>query len=256
MTLPNTVCIKCGRKLDAFIDGYRQCADIFECTNAEIDASMWLAQLDAEMSTPFDFEEGEQAIAARDAKPMCGTFGVDAPHPAHDFAEWLAEAPIEHVLEAAAFVNPPRPQSYREKVAHVRSQGQTRNHTCHWPSCTEQVPPAMWGCRTHWFRLPKHLRDKIWSTYRAGQEISMRPSRAYLDAAEEVQRWIEDFLTRDDRSTRYVAPRDARCTACGHPDCAGRNESDCWSAVGENPPAARYGFSEDDQPPRFFGDLD
>jgi len=25
------------------------------------------------------------------------------------------------------------------------------------------VPPKMWGCKKHWFKLPKSLRDKIWS---------------------------------------------------------------------------------------------
>lgn len=77
-----------------------------------------------------------------------------------------------------------------EKVKYVRSQGQTRNHHCHWPGCTLQVPPAMWGCRKHWFRLPKYLRDKIWRCYRPGQEKDMHPSREYLEVANEVQEWI------------------------------------------------------------------
>lgn len=47
----------------------------------------------------------------------------------------------------------------------------------------------MWGCRPHWFRLPKYLRDKIWSTYRAGQEIDKNPIEEYLAVAEEVQAW-------------------------------------------------------------------
>lgn len=76
------------------------------------------------------------------------------------------------------------------KADYVRRQKQTREHTCHWPGCTRQVPPAMWGCREHWFRLPKRLRDKIWAAYRPGQEIDMRPSQAYLDAAQEVDDWI------------------------------------------------------------------
>lgn len=79
-----------------------------------------------------------------------------------------------------------------EKVAHVKSQGQTRAHHCHWPGCKKNVPPAMWGCYTHWRRLPKSLRDKIWEAYRLGQEADMRPSREYLDVADEVQRWIKE----------------------------------------------------------------
>jgi hypothetical protein len=56
-----------------------------------------------------------------------------------------------------------------DKVAHVKRAGQTRNHECHWPECKTQVPPAMWGCKAHWFRLPQALRNRIWSTYRPGQ---------------------------------------------------------------------------------------
>jgi len=77
-----------------------------------------------------------------------------------------------------------------EKAEYVRSQRQSRTHTCHWPGCDRQVPPAMWGCKPHWFKLPKRLRDLIWATYEIGQERTMTPSEAYLDAAREVQDWI------------------------------------------------------------------
>lgn len=79
-----------------------------------------------------------------------------------------------------------------DKVNHVRRSGQTRNHECHWPGCNAQVPPAMWGCKTHWFMLPKRLRDKIWATYKIGQEVTMSPSREYVEAAREVQEWIKE----------------------------------------------------------------
>ena len=77
-----------------------------------------------------------------------------------------------------------------DKFRHVREAKQTRGHTCHWPGCGKQVPPAMWGCKTHWFRLPAPLRARIWATYRAGQEETMTPSEAYLEAAQAVQDWI------------------------------------------------------------------
>lgn len=66
-------------------------------------------------------------------------------------------------------------------------------HTCHWPGCGKHVPPAMWGCREHWFALPKPLRDRIWATYRRGQEIDKSPSAEYLMAADDVQKWIAEF---------------------------------------------------------------
>jgi hypothetical protein len=78
------------------------------------------------------------------------------------------------------------------KADYVRGQAQTRSHTCHWTGCTRQVPPAMWGCRPHWYKLPARLRTAIWRAYRPGQERDMRPSAAYLEAAREVERWIAD----------------------------------------------------------------
>lgn len=63
-------------------------------------------------------------------------------------------------------------------------------HECHWPGCGKEVPPAMWGCKGHWFTLPKHLRDLIWATYRRGQEITKSPSPEYIAAALAVQEWI------------------------------------------------------------------
>lgn len=77
-----------------------------------------------------------------------------------------------------------------DKVAHARRAGQTRNHICHWPECQRQVPPAMWGCKEHWFKLPKPLRDGIWKEYRPGQEKDGTPSVRYLAVAQLVQEWI------------------------------------------------------------------
>jgi hypothetical protein len=64
-------------------------------------------------------------------------------------------------------------------------------HTCHWTGCSKEVPPAMWGCKTHWYRLPKWIRDRIWATYKPGQEITKTPSRAYAFTASMAQKWIE-----------------------------------------------------------------
>lgn len=79
-----------------------------------------------------------------------------------------------------------------KKVAYVKRARQTRNHECHWPGCNVQCAPALWGCRRHWYMLPKHLRDAIWRTYEIGQEKSFAASRAYLKVAREVQTWIKE----------------------------------------------------------------
>jgi hypothetical protein len=87
------------------------------------------------------------------------------------------------------------PTTIGATVAYVKAQRQTRKHTCHWPGCEAQVPPAMWGCRPHWYALPKVLRDRIWRTYRPGQEVTLAPSRAYVEVARDVQTWIENRLS-------------------------------------------------------------
>src|ERR1700741_1111241 len=81
-----------------------------------------------------------------------------------------------------------------DKVAHVKSARQDRQHGCHWPGCTEQVPPAMWGCRRHWYKLPLDLRNRVWACYEPGQETTLTPSAAYIRVAGQVLDWIETYL--------------------------------------------------------------
>ena len=76
------------------------------------------------------------------------------------------------------------------KADYVRAQLQTRSHNCHWLGCETQVPPTMWGCKSHWFKLPMRLRNKLWATFKPGQEVSGTPSKKYVKAALEVREWI------------------------------------------------------------------
>lgn len=78
-----------------------------------------------------------------------------------------------------------------DNAAYVKSQGQIRKHECHWEGCKAQVPPAMWGCKRHWFMLPTLIRHKIWKAYVPGQEITLTPSKEYIDVARETQDWIK-----------------------------------------------------------------
>lgn len=83
--------------------------------------------------------------------------------------------------------------SIADKVAYVKAQrAHDGKHECHWPGCPARVPPAKWGCATHWFRLPRELRNLIWRCYRPGQEIDKRPSTEYLQVAHRVQAWIAE----------------------------------------------------------------
>jgi hypothetical protein len=64
-------------------------------------------------------------------------------------------------------------------------------HRCHAIGCTEPTPPSLFMCRRHWFLLPKRLRNRIWATYRPGQEVVTKtPSREYLAAAREARAWL------------------------------------------------------------------
>lgn len=64
------------------------------------------------------------------------------------------------------------------------------SHHCHWPTCNTLVPAKLWGCKRHWFKLPKQMRSDIWVTYVPGQEIRKDPSPEYVQIATEVQEWI------------------------------------------------------------------
>jgi hypothetical protein len=62
----------------------------------------------------------------------------------------------------------------------------------------------MWGCREHWFKLPKSLRDQVWKEYRPGQEIDKRPSMRYLAVAALVQGWIAGDVTINKDGSIFV----------------------------------------------------
>ncbi len=83
----------------------------------------------------------------------------------------------------------------RDKVEYVRARMKqpARGHHCHWPGCTKKMPASMWGCSRHWYMLPTYLRLLIWNTFKPGQEIAKNPSQDYLDAADQVQKWIKRY---------------------------------------------------------------
>jgi hypothetical protein len=64
--------------------------------------------------------------------------------------------------------------------------------TCSWPGCQTTVPADMWGCRSHWFRLPRNIRTAIWAAYRPGQETTLEISDDYRRAFKAAQDWIRE----------------------------------------------------------------
>jgi hypothetical protein len=65
-------------------------------------------------------------------------------------------------------------------------------HTCHAHGCAVAVPPKMFMCRTHWFKLPKGMRTAIWAEYVPGQEVTKTPSAAYLVVANMAINWLRE----------------------------------------------------------------
>jgi hypothetical protein len=63
-------------------------------------------------------------------------------------------------------------------------------HGCRWPGCRRRVPITKWGCRGHWFRLPKRLRELICLTYRVGP-VSHETRRARRDTERQVRGWLD-----------------------------------------------------------------
>lgn len=168
-------------------------AKVYGCSVA------WLRGETAELSAENEallktIEHTPDRATVREFMEMISTRDPGAPMPSTN--ERLAAVSRKHTLaEMAARGSTSSPEIDRtvaSKRRYVQRQRQTRDHHCHWPGCTTQVPPAMWGCRAHWFRLPKVLRDRIWATYAPGQEANMSPSAEYLQVADDVQRWIRE----------------------------------------------------------------
>lgn len=59
-------------------------------------------------------------------------------------------------------------------------------HECHMTGCSDKVPPRVFACKRHWYMVPKPIRDRIWASYRSGQEADKRPSVEYCEAAIEA----------------------------------------------------------------------
>lgn len=57
-------------------------------------------------------------------------------------------------------------------------------HLCHAKNCKITVPPRMFMCRKHWFKLSAPIRHAIWEHYVPGQEARKDPSAEYLAIAQ------------------------------------------------------------------------
>lgn len=60
---------------------------------------------------------------------------------------------------------------------------------CPHPACNREIPRYMFACSTHWFQLPKTMRDEIWRTYDGGQGVG---TKEYVAAARAAEDWIAE----------------------------------------------------------------
>lgn len=65
--------------------------------------------------------------------------------------------------------------------------------TCRIQGCETQHARNLFCCRSHWYALPKQMRDAIWSAYR-NQGVM---SDEYLQAAENAEAYLEDRDAED-----------------------------------------------------------
>lgn len=69
-----------------------------------------------------------------------------------------------------------------------------RQHGCHAKECPMAVPPKMFMCKKHWYRLPKDMRDAVWREYNPGQEEgNASVTRAYCTVTDEAIAFIVDL---------------------------------------------------------------
>lgn len=58
-------------------------------------------------------------------------------------------------------------------------------HECPWPDCTRRVGHELWGCSTHWFRLPGELRAALGRAWRHGTPAE------HMKQLERIDDWME-----------------------------------------------------------------
>ena len=68
-----------------------------------------------------------------------------------------------------------------------------RKHTCHAIGCGRDCAPKLLMCARHWAMVPKHLQQRVYDTYRAGQEIDKHPSREWVFAARAAVNSVQEL---------------------------------------------------------------
>jgi hypothetical protein len=67
------------------------------------------------------------------------------------------------------------------------------DRTCRVAGCEVSHARNLFCCRAHWYALPKHYRDAVWSAYRGPGVFS----NEYMQAAENAEAFLEDRDAED-----------------------------------------------------------
>jgi len=84
-------------------------------------------------------------------------------------------------------------------------------HCCAWPGCTRAVPVRLWGCKEHWYMLPRELRERILAAHRPGQTAATW-SAEYRAAVSDAARFAEALVAVTGERAEHVR---RRCPSCG-----------------------------------------
>ena len=68
-------------------------------------------------------------------------------------------------------------------------------HECPIDGCDKKVHRTKLFCRSHWYMVPKPLRDAIWAGYRAGMD------KSYWEAVREARRLVNERVPQLDMFT-------------------------------------------------------
>ena len=60
------------------------------------------------------------------------------------------------------------------------------SHHCHAKKCKVPVKPELLMCYKHWKMVPKEIQNRVWKYYRLGQCDDKKPSKEWLDAANDA----------------------------------------------------------------------
>ncbi len=70
---------------------------------------------------------------------------------------------------------------------------------CFWPGCSTRIQMTQLGCRMHWYRLPREMRNAVSTTYRDGARLAEQ-STEYHEALRAAVAFAIEAAGREGRA--------------------------------------------------------